>query len=218
MTDQSRGPRTLRGALVSIPQTGGSPTVIAFQYNPATLTRGLQPQTSGGEEGDRSMEVRFTGAPIQTIEVEVEIDGTDGLERENPVTVQYGIAPQLAALELLVYPASADVLRRDALLASGTIEVALLPAPRTLLVWGPQRCVPVRLTSYSISEEAFDSSLNPIRATVSLGMRVLTYSDLDSKTRDYHQFLAYQQNLEQLARVAATGRSGQATGVDASAL
>lgn len=164
------------------------------------------------------MEVRFTGAPAQTIEVDVEIDATDGLEQEDPVAIQYGIAPQLAALELLVYPSSADVLQRDAMLATGTIEVALIPAPRTLFVWGPQRVVPVRLTSYSISEEAFDSALNPIRATVTIGMRVLTYSDLDSSTRDYHQFMAYQQNLEQLARVAATGRSSQATGVDASAL
>lgn len=218
MTDQARGPRTLRGALVSVPQAGGSPQVIAFQYNPATLARGLQPQISGGEEGDRSMQVRFTGAPIQTIEVDVEIDATDSLEREDPVAVQFGIAPQLAALELLVYPTSTDILQRDALLASGTIEVALLPAPRTLFVWGPQRVVPVRLNSYSITEEAFDSSLNPIRATVTLAMRVLTYSDLDSSTRDYHQFLAYQQNLEQLARVAATGRATPPIGVDASSL
>ncbi len=218
MTDQARGPRTLRGALVSIPQTGGSPTVISFQYNPATLSRGLQPQMVGGEENDRSQAVRFTGAPVQTIQVEVEIDATDGLERNDPIALQYGIAPQLAALELLIYPLSSDVLQQQALLATGTIEVAPLTAPRTLFVWGPRLCVPVRLTAYSVSEEAFDSALNPIRAVVSLGMRVLTYSDLDSDTRDYHQFLVYQQSLEQLARIANTGRSSQPIGVDVSSL
>ncbi len=128
----------LSGALVSIPQAGGAPAIIAFQYNPATLTRGLQPQMAGGEEGDRSQAVRFTSAPVQTIGVEVEIDAADALERNDPIAVQYGISP-LALLELLIYPASSDVAQREALLAAGTIEVAPLAAAHPCLSGGPQR-------------------------------------------------------------------------------
>ena len=76
MSTQSRGPNILRGALVSIDPSVPSPSVIAFYYNPATLKRTLQPQVVGGEEGDRSEAVRFTGAPVENIEVEVELDAT----------------------------------------------------------------------------------------------------------------------------------------------
>jgi hypothetical protein len=51
-------------------------------------------------------------------------------------------------------------------------------APMTLFVWGLKRVLPVRLTSLSITEEAHDQSLNPIRAKVELSLSVLSYHDL----------------------------------------
>ena len=53
-----------------------------------------------------------------------------------------------------------------------------MEAPLTLFVWSKSRIVPVRLTEFSVTEEAFDAELNPIRAKVSLGMRVLSVDDL----------------------------------------
>lgn len=200
MTTGSSGIRPLSGALVSV--SAGPPastTTIAFQYNPATLTRSFQPQISGGEQGDRSQVVRYQGAPVQTIQVEIEIDGMDGLEQGDQTTQQYGIAPQLAALELLVYP-SLDALKTlESDTSSGVLEVAPLAAPRLLFVWGPQRALPVRIDSLSISEEIFDQQLNPLRASINLGLRVLTYSDLSSDLPDYQQFKAYQSMLQTLA-------------------
>jgi hypothetical protein len=199
-----RGPRTLKGALISIASNGAAPSIIAFQYNPTGLRRSLRPLMVGGEEGDRSEAVRYTGAPVETIDVDVVIDATDALESGDEDAVSVGIHPLLAALELLVYPPSGTITANDALLNTGTLEIAPMSAPRTLFVWGPQRVVPVRLLGYSVAEEEFDAKLNPIRATVSLQMRVLTYSDLVSSNPDYHQYLAHQTLLESLAPRAMT--------------
>ena len=49
-----------------------------------------------------------------------------------------------------------------------------MDAPLTLFVWSKSRIVPVKITEFSVTEEMFDSNLNPIRARISLGLRVLT--------------------------------------------
>ncbi len=59
--------------------------------------------------------------------------------------------------------------------------------------------IPVRLTEYSVTEEAFDPSLNPIRAKVSLGLRVLTIDDLGFAHPGGRMFMTYLGNKEQLA-------------------
>ena len=210
-----RGPRIVQGAFVSIGSTSGAPSIITFQYNPVNLQRNLNPLLVGGEEGDRSEAVRYTGAPAQNITIEIDIDATNALDAGDPVAMQYGIHPQLAALELLLYPTSQVVTTSENDLQSGAMEIAPMTAPRTLFVWGEQRVLPVRLSSYTIREELFDTNLNPIRANVSVSMRVLTYSDLVIGNADYQQFMAYQKNLETLASKAAGG-SYAALGIQSS--
>ena len=100
----------------------------------------------GGEGGDRSEVLRLKGAPVETINLEVEIDATDQLETGSSLAISQGIYPQLAALEMLIYPKSALVIANTALLALGTIEVAPPMAPLTLFIWGSKRVLPVRLT------------------------------------------------------------------------
>jgi Contractile injection system tube protein len=209
MTTKARGPLVFKGALVSISPTNPKPHVISFQYNPATLKRSLKPLMVGGEAGDRSQSVRITGAPTETYSVEIEIDASDDLEAGDAVATSLGIQPQLAVLELLIYPTLSRVKENAVLLKAGTIEIAPITAPRVLFVWGKRRVLPVQLSSYSISEEEFDTSLNPIRATVSLEMRVLTYSDLSESNPDYQQYIAYQESL------MSTANSARAAGPDA---
>jgi len=199
MPTYPRGPRILKGALVVISETNPQPQTIAFQYNPETVTRSLQPQASGGDQGARFSTVRYIGAPVETFELEVTLDAIDALEQGDSTAIQAGIYPQLALLELLVYPASQQVLQNDALLATGALEIAPLVAPLTLFVWGPNRVLPVTLTGLSVREELFDASLNPVRATITLNMRSLSYSDLAPGTRGYNLFLAYQQAKESMA-------------------
>jgi hypothetical protein len=202
MSSKARGPHVLNGAFVTVDAASASPQVIAFTYNPASLRRSLQPQQVGGEEGDRSEAVRFIGAPVQTITIEIEIDATDQLETGDPIARAYGALPQLSALELLVYPSLAQVNQVQAQLANGVMEVSPLTAPRTLFVWGDKRVLPVRLNSYEITEEIFDTRLNPIRVSATIAMRVLTYSDLDSGNKEYFEFMSYQQTLINLAAQA----------------
>lgn len=205
MPTYPHGPRILKGALVIISETNPQQQTIVLQYNPETVTRSLQPQVEGGEQGTRSQMVRYIGAPVETIELEVFLDATDALEQGNTTVIGTGIYPQLALLELLVYPGSQQVRQNDALLATGTLEIAPLVAPLTLFVWGPHRVLPVALTSLSIREELFDTNLNPLRATITLSMRALSYSDLAPGTRGYNLFLAYQQSKEALAAQNPTG-------------
>jgi hypothetical protein len=121
------------------------------------------------------------------------------------VTVENGIQPQLAVLESLVYPTSGQLLDRNALAQSGVLEIAPMEAPLSLFVWSKNRIVPVRVTDFSITEEAFDPNLNPIRAKVSIGLRVLSVDDLGFQHKGGSLFMSYLQTKEQLAAKVAAG-------------
>ncbi len=191
MTTFPNTPKLLKGAIVAIALPNPIPQVIPFQYNPITLNRTLEVQAAAGSE-NTSEALRLEGAPIENIKLEVEFDATDKLEKGDPVAVQHGIYPQLSALETLIYPSSTLVISNQILLALGTIQIAPPQAPLTLFVWGQKRILPVRLTEFGITEEAYDTQLNPIRAKVSLGLRVLSYNDLTVTNPAYHLFLSHQ--------------------------
>jgi hypothetical protein len=205
-------PRLLKGGLVQLdPGSGRVLRVIGLQYNPDTLSRTLQVQAAG-ESGDRSTALRLKGAAVETIKVEIEIEGAERLADpdSNQTAVKLGIQPELAVLETLVHARADDLQANDALAAAGVLEVLPLEAPLTLFVWSKQRVVPVRVTDLSITEEAFDVALNPIRAKVSLSLRVLSVDDLGFAHRGGTLFMAYLRNKESLA--------GRATSVQLSDL
>jgi hypothetical protein len=174
--------------------------VIILQYNPDSLTRRLQPQ-SVGDQADRSEILRLKGPPIETINLSAEIDATDQLEfpSQNPTTLALGIQPQLAALEMLVYPSSIDLILNEVLTLIGTVEILPMESALTLFVWSPTRIMPVRLTEVEITEEAFDARLNPIRAKVTLGMRVLNVNDVGFLNPAGALYMVYQVEKEVMA-------------------
>ena len=199
-------PRLLRGGIVlTDPTTGAVLRIIALQYNPDTLTRSLQIKGVGQDSGDYVEALRLKGPPVETIKVEVEIDATDAMEANDGPTNEAGLHPQLAALEITVYPRSAALLAANAEASAGSREIAPALAPLPLFVFGPKRIVPVRITELSITEEAFDAHLNPMRARVSLGLRVLTVDDLGFVAKGGNLFMTYLQGKEQLASRAAGG-------------
>ena len=209
MTTFPGSPRILKGGLVLLdPDTftvlpNG---VIVLQYNPDTLSRTLKIQ--GAEEGgDHSEALRLKGPPVETFKLDAEIDATDQLEfaDQNPSTVQNGIFPQIAALEMIVYPTSTTLQNNFNLSQAGTLEIMPIQAPFTLFVWSARRIVPVRLTDFSITEEAFDPTLNPIRAKVSLGMRTLSIDDLSFTDKGGSLYMVYQQQKESLAKLYQAG-------------
>lgn len=213
MSTFPRSPRLLKGGVVLVdPNTGAVLRVIALQYNPETLQRSLTARTVG-EDADRSQALRLIGPPQEEYTLEAEIDAADQLERpeQHREVVENGIAPQLAALETIIYPPSSRLISNNSLAAAGVLEIAPTEAPLTLFVWSSNRVAPVRLTSYSVTEEAFDPKLNPLRAKVSLGLRVLSVDDLGFDHRGGNIYLAYHQQVERLAgesRGAALGDLG----------
>jgi hypothetical protein len=181
-------------------------SIIAFQYNPETLSRSLQIQAvAGGQDGVRVDALRLRGPATETIKLEAQIDATDQLEfpTQFPLAVQFGLHPQLAQLEMLVNPSVETLEADDAMANAGTLEIIPLEQPVTLFVWSASRVVPVRLTEFSITEEAFDPNLNPIRAKISLGMRVLTIDDVTFQHPAGRMFMTYLSNKEQLASQVA---------------
>jgi hypothetical protein len=184
------------------PDTSTVQSVIALQYNPDSLSRTLQIQAvQGGQDGVRVDALRLRGPAVETIKIEAELDATDQLEfpAQNPNAVQLGLHPQLAQLEMLVNPTVETLLADDAMANAGTLEIIPLEQPLTLFVWSKSRVVPVRLTDFSVTEEAFDVNLNPIRAKVSLGMRVLSVDDLGFEHPGGRIYMSYLTNKEQLA-------------------
>jgi hypothetical protein len=201
MSSFPNSPRLLKGGIVQVdPNTSAVLRVIALQYNPDTLTRSLQIKGLA-ESGDRSDALRLTGPPVESIKVEIEIDATDQLEfpDQNPNSAQLGIYPQLAALETIVYPTNSQIQSNNRLASSGTLEIIPMETPLTLFVWSKNRVLPVRLTDFSITEESFDPQLNPIRAKVGLGMRVLSVNDLPFEHKGSSLFMSYHQQKESLA-------------------
>ena len=192
-------PRLQKGAILSVDATTGIPLgSISLQYNPDSITRSLRPQTVG-EQPDRSEVLRLTGPPIETIKCTVEIDATDQLAAGDATAMSVGIQPQLAALELLVYPSSLLLIANEVLTLLGTIEILPMESALTLFVWSTSRITPVRITDLEITEEAFDPQLNPIRAKVSLGMRVLNVNDVGFLNPAGALYMVYQLQKEALA-------------------
>ncbi|WP_299773900.1 hypothetical protein [uncultured Tateyamaria sp.] len=201
MTGFPRSPKLTRAGLVLIsPESGAVERIITLQYASETLSRSLEVQ-SIADEPDRSQPLRLTGPAVETITLEAELDATDQLEfpRENPDAVEAGIFPALSALETMLHPTTAQLERQNAQGSAGSFEITPAETPLALFVWSAKRIVPVRVTSLSITEEFFDANLNPIRAKVSLSLRVLSVDDLGFTHRGSGLFMAYLQNKEQLA-------------------
>jgi hypothetical protein len=199
----SRAPFLLKGALL---QFGGFPIiplpipqVIIFQYNPESMSRSLT--TFAKDEQESALQKKLTAKdakldmgfdPEETFNVTLFLDGTDHLESENPITLLTGVADRMAALELLLYPEGDGLLK--GLLSSLVTSIGgasvdpkklISPGkvPITLFIWGPGRIVPVRLTSFNVEETWWNSLLYPLRAKVTIGMKVIHSNEFANDPR-----------------------------------
>lgn len=179
-----------KGALIGLDAFNPVASVALFQFNPEKLTRTLSPQTAGTGGSVYETE-RLKGPPEETIKLELGLDASDKLAEGDGITETLGLYPQLSALEMLVYPKSALVITNTVLLATGTIEVIPPTGPLTLFVWSWQRILPVQIKEFTITEETFDSNLNPITAKASLTLRVLNYNDLSLQHPGYWIYMLH---------------------------
>lgn len=211
MTTFPGSPRVQKGAILGLDPFNPVASVIIFQYNPDSVTRTVSAQASG-DNADRSEILRLKGPPQETIKLDVEIDAADQLEKAEFPATSMGVYPTLSALEMLLYPKSTLVTANEVLVRLGIIEVIAPSSPLTLLVWGYKRTLPVRLSQFTITEEAFDTSLNPIRAKVSLELRVLTYQDLGLFSVGGALHMAHQVTKEVMATIGSVGNIGALPG------
>lgn len=200
MTTFPNSPNIVKGGIVLVDAKSGSIlNIIRLQYNPNSLSRKYQPQSFG--DTSQGQAIRYKGPAVETLSIDVEIDATDQLEfpDQNRDVIEHGVQPQLAVLESLINPSSDQLNNNNILASAGTLEIAPMEAPLALFVWSKNRIVPVSITTFVITEEAFDTQLNPILAKVSLAMKVLNVNDLGFKHKGGSLFMNYLQNKEQLA-------------------
>jgi hypothetical protein len=189
-------------ALVATNSSTGSRRSLTFQYAPETVRRSIEPNLVGGEPGARSQAVRFAGSAAETLTMDCRFTGLDPVSPS--AAGGQSVAPKLAALAVLASPSSADVGRAQAMLDSGLIEVIPALADQLVLVLGATRVTPCQIVSFAIVEEIYDSSLEPVLATVSLTLRLVSTSDVDSSNPSYAAAAAYQNGQERLAAAAFT--------------
>jgi hypothetical protein len=187
-TSNPRSPKLLKGALIEFSKRfiSSVPNIIVFQYNPETMTRKLEPWNTGGSDktnGGKEPVNAQPHDPPETFDLSLEFDAAD--ELENPVTkaiaIVSGVSRRIAALEMLLYPddekggliGSAVNALMGKSSDSAAKKVPRGKVPDLLFCWGPGRIVPVRLTSFSVEEQAYSPQLSPIRAKVTVGMKII---------------------------------------------
>lgn len=215
----------LRGALVEFMPTGliPIPNIIVFQYNPESMSHAwTQPEApSAGPNQTTTNPLAVKGNPGESFSFTLSLDAADSIAdgvASAALAEVSGVYSRIAALEMLLYPASATT---GGLL--GTVTAAIgsafgaggggvkrsVPANTintVLFVWGPGRIVPVRVTALTITEKLYDGLLSPTKADVQITLRVLTDDELKHDT-DTLAGLAnaansYSQGLRQALAVA----------------
>jgi len=179
--------KTIKGALIEYGSDflGPIPNVVVFQFNPEKLSRTIEipprPVNATTRETGQSGE-----PPYERFSVEAQFSAADQRNSSNPIGLTMGVAPQLAALEAMVYPvqtpggllgAAVDAIGSLLGGSSGSDPTQSIPrvqSPKILFVWGLMRVVPVIIESMTINEMQYDSLLNPVEASVTMGLAVIT--------------------------------------------
>ncbi|HEV8325058.1 MAG TPA: hypothetical protein VG389_25815 [Myxococcota bacterium] len=205
MSGFTRSPQLLKGAIIGVDPFNPLASIIVFQYNPDSLVRTITPNIAQSSTSSPGEALRFAGPPGETISLDIEVDATDQLEQAKSPATSMGVHPTLASLEMLLYPKSALVIANEILAPLGITEIIPAEAPLTLFIWGIKRVVPVKVTNLTITEEAFDTSLNPIRAKARVAMKILTYQDLGLLSVGGALFMVHQIIKETMATINGVG-------------
>ena len=175
----------LRGAFIAY-EPGGYPDnrrVIPFRFNPEALSRTVAVQAGqagGGVEGAAPAAAKAPpaegsadtsgGVVKESFSVQIRVDLADRDQSVSHLDEELGVAPEISAIEDLLYPAEADT---DAA-SDGTEPVRPARArPTVLFVWGRKRVLPVRIVSLKVDESVFNPHLNPVRAEIEASLEVL---------------------------------------------
>lgn len=188
---------SLRGALIAFTDTFPLPvpTVVVFQYNPETMTHGWTVSSTAptGQAAATShvSQLAVSGPPVETFSFTLAMDANDTIADGDPVAAKLaegsGIYSRLAALEMLMFPLPSKTGALVGTVSAAKETVAKPPSrkvpagdlPLVMFVWGPGRIVPVRVTTFSVTEKLYDSHLlNPTHAEAQIALRALASNEL----------------------------------------
>jgi len=222
-------PKILHGAFVefglSLP-----PLVVVFQFNPLQLTRNRslsfavpnpppppcgsatpasQVQTRTLREFHAKLDLldiqkqQLVNVQEQSINFDIRLDATDKLNEGDTITEQFGIAPQIATLEQMVYPKDESLIGKVLSLLSpkGFSFTRSAKPPLILFIFGRKRVLPVNINSLNITETEFATDLNPIRASVAVSLTVI---EGKSAPYVYSKAMIEAMSLLNLANIADT--------------
>jgi hypothetical protein len=216
----------LRGALIEYSGDflGPIPNLVVFQFNPEQIARTInipQPRSQTPHEGARPREPASTGVPpTESFTITAHFSAADDLGAGGAVSAiprVFGIGPQLAALEKMVYPAGPLTgLLGAALDAIGSAlggggapdpsqPVPREAVPRILFIWGLTRVVPVKIKSLTMTEQKYDFLLNPVQAEVQIGLEINNLATTSTDTigkgaLTYSQVMKDAQSILNLAK------------------
>jgi len=183
----------IRGALVEYGSDflGPIPNVVIFQFNPEKLTRTIEiPERPTGAESRE--ESQAGDVPVEKISLTAFFSAADKLGEDDVLARSFGIGPQLAALEKMVFPAgrlsgligeAIDAIG-DAIFGGDDNPTQPTPReqyPKILFIWGRTRVLPVIIETMRITEKQYDHNLNPIHAEVVMRLAVM---HIDSSSDD----------------------------------
>lgn len=186
----------LRGAFIAY-DPGAYPDqekrrVIPFRINPESLSRtvavqsgqggggveGAAPRVAGGSTPEATPDAS-SGSLKESFSVQIRLDFADRNEAVTNMDEEYGIAPEIAAIEDLLYPAETE----SETASDGTEPVRpARPRPVVLFVWGRKRVLPVRIASLKINESVYNNHLNPVRAEIEASLEVLGEAEARNET------------------------------------
>jgi hypothetical protein len=183
--------RLTRGALIQYGETflGPIPNIVVFQYNVEELDRQFNIQRRQPDDNVPARQLenhRALSAPVERFTLNLKFDAADDLDKGDGTAELFGVGPQLAALEKMVFPESTGALLGAIVDAVGSLvgggdsqatrSIPPESLPRLIFVAGLTRVLPVEITSFSVRETLFNRGLVPIRAQVALGLEVVTFT------------------------------------------
>jgi hypothetical protein len=164
--------QVMRGFIANIEMF--PPLIVTFQFNPTSVSDNKEVNYADGKSdmcGNAPGKV-YTGGGHRTITFQIVLDGLEkGTNALNPSGVDNGISTELAKLRSFLYPKPDpwDVLGP---LASSSAKGKRITPPPTCVFGFGTRILACVVTSISIEEKLFNSSLAPVRAEANITLVV----------------------------------------------
>lgn len=198
----THSPKFPKGAFVQIDNNSPVQKIIEFQYNPEKIDRRIQVHENPKRRWfyrNRNEPATSEATPREFLTFNLLLDASDASEnpQDKMNTIENGIYSKLSAIEMLIYPQ---------MHRSGNKNFMGIAAPGSgknqsliLFVWGNKRILPVSIVELHIVEEMFDTSLNPVRATIAITMCVLNDIDLQHNKKGLEYWKTHLNILSSLA-------------------